>query len=334
MKHCFRQVGWLKMAAMAVAFVVAAVSCTGAAKADNRQGKAAETEAVEPAAAEGQAEEEVKFVFPVVPESIQEPRERLNYTLEHFWDKWAFADTTATNWTVGEQGFADFLNLLQYADSTTAARVVGRYIDNGFAHYELRSRYEGLIDHYLGDPNSPLRNDVIYAHFLRKMLPCYTVEEMAMHERAAFRLSVVTKNNPGTVATDFEYIDRQGRHGRLSTVKGELIVLLFNDPDCEKCKLLMPQLLQEPRLQRPGITVLAIYPDVDTQLWKKETRDVPANWIDAYSPKGEIMMQQLYSLPAMPSLYLLDERHRVLMKDVEPQTLMNVLAEHERRKGI
>lgn len=322
MKRQFLAKRWLKVGCL-VAVCAVALGCTAAVKADNEQGK--------PAAAEG---DEVTFVYPEVPASIVDKRERLRYTLEHFWERWAFADTTAANWSVGEQGFADFVSMLQYADSATVGRAVGSYIEQGFAKKGLRLKYEGLIDHYLGDPNSPLRNDVVYAHFLRKMIPCYELEEMAYRERAEYRLSVATKNLPGTKATDFEYIDRQGNPGRLSTVKGELIVVVFNDPDCETCQRLMPQLLEEPRLQRPGITVLAIYPDVDTKLWKKDVRSVPANWIDAYSPKGKILADQLYVLPAMPSLYLLDEYHRVLMKDVDPQTLMKVLDEHERRKRV
>ena len=273
------------------------------------------------------------FTLPVVPDSLTAPRARLNYTLEHLWDHWAFADTTAMNWSASEEGFAEFVRLLQYADSSTAQRIVQRYIGQGFAKKELRTKYESLIDTYLGDPHSPLRNDVVYACFLKNMLPCYDLEtETAQRERTTYRLSVVTKNQPGTMAADFEFTNRQGRHGQLRQLQGDLIVVVFHDPDCEKCQLLLPQLLQEPRLQRKGITVLAMAPEGDTARWKQEERTVPANWIDAYSPQGEMMKQQLYSLPVLPSIYLLDSQHRVLMKDVEPQVLMHILDEYERRK--
>lgn len=267
----------------------------------------------------------------VKQDTILDARGRLNYKLEHLWDTWSFSDTTALNWKVGEQHFADFVDMLRYADSVTAQRVVKHYIEQGFANDDLRGRYDVLIHHYLGSADSPLRNDVVYVYFLREMLPYYDpATEMTRKERATFQLSMAMKNNPGMSATDFEFVDRDGRKGRLSEVEGELIVLVFNDPDCEKCQRLMPQLISEPRLRRTGITVLSIYPDEDTEQWQHDRRPVPDNWIDAYSPNGAIIQQALYSLPVLPSIYLLDGHHRVLMKDVSPQLLMHVL---DRRFG-
>ncbi|MDE7122932.1 MAG: DUF5106 domain-containing protein, partial [Alistipes sp.] len=43
--------------------------------------------------------------------------------------------------------------------------------------------------------------------------------------------------------------------------------------------------------------------------------DVPSSWIDACDPSGAIRSEGLYDLRAIPSLYLLDARKRVLLKD-------------------
>ena len=52
----------------------------------------------------------VSFPYPEIPVSISEPRMRLSYLLNHFWDNFLFADTSQTNRKLAEQGMADYLN--------------------------------------------------------------------------------------------------------------------------------------------------------------------------------------------------------------------------------
>ena len=242
-----------------------------------------------------------RFVLPSVPDSLTDSRARLNYTLEHFWETYAFADTTAANQSVGEEGFANFARLLQLADTATSARSIALYLQGAFAHESLRTRYEELIERYLFEPASPLRNDVAYACFLRQMLPYYGETEAAQRARAADHLLQVTKNQPGQVAADFTFTDSDGHAQTLHQVAAELTVMVFYDPDCDRCQQLLPQLQGEPLLQRHGIRVLLVNTALDT------------------AP------HQLYYLPSLPSIYLLDRRKRVLLKDVPFDTLLKVV---------
>lgn len=260
------------------------------------------------------AQGQVQFPFPEIPLMLTDPQERLAFMLDHFWDNYHFSDTTRANQDLAEQGISDFINLLQYSDSALTARAAKRFVSQAFATEWGRRHYESLLDHYLGNPESPLRNDVVYAHLLRQMevnLPSNDVRR----SRIAYRLNLVTKNQTGKKAADFEYITRQGQRSTLYKTRGSLILLVFNDPECEHCHEIMPKLIANPALQDARLRVLSIYPDSDTPLWKKSPRKLPSNWTDCYSPSGLISQKQLYYLPAMPALYLLDAQKRVLVKD-------------------
>ena len=266
--------------------------------------------------------------MPVIPDFITGKEERVAYALELYWQAYDFNDTTQANRDRGEQGFSNFLLLLQHADSATAARSVRHYLEKGFAQPSLRALHNGMIRHYLDNPNSPLRNDVLYVHFLRAQLDFYGPDEVAERERCAFLLRMVSLNQPGTIAADFRFTDRNGKKGRLHAIKSPLTLLLFNDPDCENCQKEMPRLIASPLLQSPGLAVVAVYPDADTAIWKNAQSRMPATWTDAYSPDGEVVSRAIYYLPAMPSLYLLDADKRILLKDATPESALQYIAGH------
>lgn len=305
-----------KLVPVAIAAIILTAAC---------QGRNKETSADTAVAQAEPAMEEVRFPMPKVPDFITGQEERMAYALEHYWQAYEFNDTTKANRDMGEQGFSTFLVLLQHADSAITAKAIERYLEKGFALPSLRALHNGMIRHYLDNPNSPMRNDALYTHFLRAQLKFYNQDESAERERCAFLLDMVSRNLPGTIAQDFRYIDRNGKPGSLHAIESPLTLVIFNDPDCETCQQEMPVLMADPLLQSTGLAVLAVYPDANTELWEAAESSMPSSWTDAYSPNGEIMLRALYYLPAMPSLYLLDKDKRVLLKDATPQHVRQFL---------
>lgn len=258
---------------------------------------------------------DVQFPFPQIPELLQAPEARLTYLMENYWSRFDFDDDSQTGRDTGEQGFADYINLLQYADSALAARSVKVWADSLSKRPARWQRFDELTDHYLGNPNSPLRNDVVYAHVLRALTALPQLDD-ATRQRLQFRLRLVERNQPGMTAADFAWIDRQGKRHRLHEVESELTLIVFSDPECEHCHEQMPRIIGCEALQdNPHLTVLNIYPDENTEAWLRNAPTLPPRWMDGRSPGGELHRQQTYYLPALPSLYLLDRDKRVIVKD-------------------
>ena len=237
--------------------------------------------------------QEVAFPYPAIPEVLTEPQARLEFLMERYWSMFDFNDTTAINQTTAEQGFVDYINLLQYADSAVAAESVRIFADSIARNEQRQQHFDGLIDHYLGNPDSPMRNDVTYAHLLR-VLP-------KMPQRT-FLLGQITKNQPGTIANDLPlgraasacvvYTSEEEPEPRLYYVESPLTLLVFYDPDCEHCQEMMPQIR---RMMDAGYAsqTCAIYINVEENT----------------------AARQAYYLPALPALYLLDNEKTVIIKD-------------------
>ena len=245
-----------------------------------------------PAGAQNGVQE--SFPYPVIPDSLQSGAARLGYMLAHFWQDYCFSDTTIINKKVGEQGLVDFINLMQYADSAQCADAACTFADSIGKDSIREAFFIELTDHYLGHPQSPLRNDGVYAHLLRALPPT---------PQRLFLLQQVERHLPGMAATDFAYDDGQGRQQRLYDISAPFTLLVFFDPHCERCQELLPQIKEQTAAAvHSGRLALVL---VDTE------RNTQA--------------AQLYYLPQMPSLYLLDAQKKVVVKDGSLENISKLL---------
>ena len=229
--------------------------------------------------------QEASFPYPEIPETMTDDKARIDYMLENFWSGYPFDENTAENRAIGEQGFVDFANLMQYADSASAACAAMTFADS-ICHDEQRlAFFENHIEHYLGNRYSPVRNDITYAHLLRAL---------ATHQpRYSSLLRLIDRNQVGTQAADFSYRDEKGVQRRLYELNSQLTLVVFYDPDCELCKEVMKEIKQSKEMAANAFRLKLLY--------IKEV-DAPDVW-------------KLYNLTAMPSLYLLDSQKQVLVKD-------------------
>lgn len=258
------------------------------------------------------------FTYPTMPDSLQTVEKRMEYLALHYWDGFDFADTLQLNdANVAEQGFVNYIDLLPRFSQELAQRSMEVFIAKAFGHStkafnhstsetgstypsiaipQSKEKFESLIDHYLDDPRSPMRNDRIYLLFLRGMKSSMAFDE-AEKERIGFKIKMHDKNLPGTTALDFSFKGKDGKPHRLSDYKDEKVILYFYDPDCENCHRISAWLSQQTIPQE--YQMLMVHAD-----------DKISN---------------LYSLQAMPTIYLLDKGNRVVLKDCSAETLVKHL---------
>ena len=86
--------------------------------------------------------------------------------------------------------------------------------------------------------------------------------------------------------------------------------------DCEKINEL---------IQKDELVIVAVYAEGKRLVWEKSKADMPGNWIVGYDMSG-VLDNDLYSLPAMPVMYLLDSDHRVMLKDPEFSSVVQWLS--------
>lgn len=188
-----------------------------------------------------------------------------------------------------------------------------------------------LQEFFIFDPNSPYRNEELYIPVVDHMLnsPHATQEQQAYARWCAPRIIL---NRPGTAAADFSFMTRNGRthtlYGTIDQrpVRPRRTLLFFSNPGCPNCKEITEALAADPTIQAMissgELLVLNIYPDSDIQAWLDYLPDYPDTWVCGYDPDQVLNSNTHYWLRAIPSLYLLDEGKRVILKDAPLERIL------------
>lgn len=268
------------------------------------------------------APQKVEFPFPEIPATLTEPEARKSYLLTHYWDKFSFADTTlVNNRDVTEQGFVNFIALL--LDGTTSEELARESLKNWCAGFigeaHARKVLTKTTDDYLYNLNSPFYNEALYGLYLETMLGVLPQTD-AVRSSYQFKLELVRRNNVGDKATDFTYYLPDGTRRTLAATpaKNDRLLLVFYDPECESCHEVLLQMVADTALAeavRAGkLSVLAVYTEGNDAAWRKALPDMPEGWTVG-TDREAVKQGALYDLKAMPSLYLLDGKKTVLLKD-------------------
>lgn len=291
------------------------------------------------------AEQFSALPFPdvTVPAMIQDNNEAAEYLAEHWWD--ALTDPQRSypcdsSFVSGvsrgdvEQKFANWTVVLSAVDHEHALKSVNRLFDRALAcerkdtASNVFESMTSIVEKYLYDPNSPMRNEDFYGLYAERLSRCDLVDD-GMREAYAFDAMMCALNRVGTKAADFRFADVKGRVRRLYDIKADYVILFFSNPGCKACLDIINTLKSMPAVAEGVATgrlaVLNIYIDEDLKAWREYMPIYPKEWINAYDPDYVIRTDVLYNVRAIPSLYLLDKDKKVIMKDTPEARLFDFL---------
>lgn len=218
---------------------------------------------------------------------------------------------------VAERIIYEYYSKLNKADSTLQNEAL-QYFLNSIKSPEIFDRFIDLTDLYLFNPYSPLRNEELYKRCLDSFLDnvyCTQIDSIKFAEQR----KIILCNRPGSLANDLTYYFENDKVSLYVTGHGMNKLLFFYDADCEDCtnaiEWLANNRLINALIDNKQLVIIAVS-DKDTS-----HNYLPPNWIKAVSPDYD----KSYYISVTPSLYLLSQDNRVILKDV---TDMSVLIDH------
>jgi hypothetical protein len=242
----------------------------------------------------GSAEaQDTTFPYPSVPDTLRKPEARADYLLMHFWDNFDFSDSTRLYApTCGEQGFVDYVDLLGRFGQRVGPASAKVFIDRAWSLPMARRRVDDLLDHYLDDSASPVRNDRTYILLLNAIADNGNTGA-AERERYRFKARQAAINLPGDTARDFSFTADDGTRHSIREYRDTKVCLFFYDPDCENCHTVWAWMQSHPL-------------PADIKVLRVRVND------DLFSR---------YAIKATPTIYLLDKENIVILKDCTPEQL-------------
>ena len=283
------------------------------------------------------------FPLAEIPMMITEPEQRADWIALHFWDpftqadKLYFCDSVTVNGVDAdklEQQVGLFASILQQISIPAVQEAMKAAFGRLEAFQKAQpegnvfARTSALISRYLYDPNSPVRNEDLYLPYVSLLAASDLVSDEEKRQYA-WDAKVCSLNQTGTPAADFTFVDTAGRRRTLYGIQADYTLLIFGNPDCNACREIMEQMAASPEISAliasGRLKVADVYIDEDLDLWKEKKDTYPKEWINGYDPDFVIRTDRLYAVRAVPSLYLLDKKKNVLMKDALPEYVLNAL---------
>lgn len=295
------------------------------------------------------AVQERKFPMVPLPAMIQDSQQAAEYMAMHYWDALCshilqpdssedfLRDSLHVEGVrIGdlEQSLANYIYILESLPLKTAQKAVAHMADVALSCERADSSsniFETIVrmtEKYMYDPNSPLRDEDLYSPFAARMAqnPSY---DQAARDRYDYIAGMCRLNERGTKAADFRFCDKAGRIHTLYGITADHILLFFSNPGCTSCLDIINTLKSDEVVNRllseGSLKVLNIYIDEDLQAWKKYMPVYPEQWYNGFDPDMKIRNEKIYSVRAIPSLYLLDKDKKVILKDTTPERLMATL---------
>ena len=280
--------------------------------------------------------------FPLVQvPAMLDQEQRLDYILDHFWDAFtapsAFLCDSAHIAGVAsadvEQAFANYSVFLQQVPLNRAQACMKKLSDRIIACQSadttsnILDGFGGIVERYLYDPNSPMRDEDIYTAYARAMAGCELRTE-AERQKYAQQAQLSSLNARGSVAADFSFCNSVGTVRTLHSINSDYILLFFSNPGCEACQEIIGE-LQYPMINQMifdgRLAVVNVYIDDDIQQWMAYQSGYPGNWFSGYDNNHIIRDDELYNVRAIPSLYLLGPNKRVILKDAPLDRVLGTL---------
>lgn len=272
------------------------------------------------------------FERPVPPAVMTDPQDRAAFLITHFWNNFDFRDTMYCHAPdITEQAFVDFIALFPHTPYGKVLEGVRRLLDSAEVDVVMYNYFYTKAEHYLYNPNSPMRNDEYFIPFLEHVVASTKVKE-ENKVRPRYQLNLAYKNRLGEKASDVMYTLSSGKTGNLYGISAPYILLMFYNPDCTECARTTEMIKNSPvitaAVSSGRLKVVAIYPDENLDAWKKHLQDIPSSWINGYDKSLTVKNKEIYDLKAIPTLYLLDKDKKILLKDTSTGDIHEYLEQH------
>ncbi|MDC1107365.1 TlpA disulfide reductase family protein [Prolixibacteraceae bacterium] len=112
--------------------------------------------------------------------------------------------------------------------------------------------------------------------------------------------------------------------------QGDYHVLVFWDPTCGHCKKLVPELYSKAftKYFGEGVDFMAVNTQQDVDKWTEFLNDKNiTQWNNVYDKYGNSFMHHYYNITTTPKIFLLDHEMKIVAKDIDVDTLMDILEE-------
>ncbi len=269
------------------------------------------------------AEDETYFQYPQVPENLVTLSDRANYFIEHFWERCNLQSAFSSRAKM-KQAFVDYVSFMPYASRDTVETSIKKLINIVKKEPKNLLTLGQIAEETLYSDSAEFMIDEIYLYFADAVAKSSKISS-ADKARFAHQVKVLSQSQIGMTAYPLTFTTPSGTKENLNSVSADNIILFFNDPDCEDCQSVKVKLATDfytiRMIDSGSLKIVSIYPGEADEQWMKEASEYPDSWIVGAAPDADLYFDMRFT----PSLYLLDNNHQIVDKNLIIDNLLNAI---------
>ena len=247
------------------------------------------------------------------------------YLAEHLFDAFTWDDERLLQTPVLYNKFKEFAQNIFPLEAGITIPIILKALDASKKSKNLYLALFDFLEHEFGSYRSPYRDVLLYIEMLKDILKVPDLEETRklFYE---YELKLITKNQEGTQAIDFNILLSTGDTINLYAVDAEFLLLYFQNPDCSTCGEFREKMKNmEPlynAISSGKLKVLTVYFEENENLWRNYLKTKAfTNWAHGWNYDLRISEERLYDVRNIPTIMILDKNKKVIRKDIFPNEL-------------
>ena len=266
-------------------------------------------------------EAETLFQYPHIPDILTNLDERSNYLVSHFWDRCNLKSAFYSKDRF-KQAFNDYIAVAPYAHKDTMNLSIEKLIKTVKKNPENMLILGEIAQESLYGDSAQFWSDELYLPFAKAVVETKKIPK-ERKARGAYHVEVLEQSQVGMTAYPLTFIDEQGNKQNLKDLSSATFILLFiNETDCDDCIMARARMATNIKIQQliteGKLLIVSINPTEADDEWRENTSKYPSSWIKGASPD----VDSHFDMRMTPSIYLLDQKHTILAKNIDINTLI------------
>ena len=266
-------------------------------------------------------EAETLFQYPHIPDILTNLDERSNYLVSHFWDRGNLKSAFYSKDRF-KQAFNDYIAVAPYAHKDTMNLSIEKLIKTVKKNPENMLILGEIAQESLYGDSAQFWSDELYLPFAKAVVETKKIPK-ERKARFAYHVEVLEQSQVGMTAYPLTFIDEQGNKQNLKDLSSATFILLFiNETDCDDCIMARARMATNIKIQQliteGKLLIVSINPTEADDEWRENTSKYPSSWIKGASPD----VDSHFDMRMTPSIYLLDQKHTILAKNIDINTLI------------
>ncbi|MBL6448638.1 redoxin domain-containing protein [Fulvivirga sp. 29W222] len=262
------------------------------------------------------------------------------YYKKHYWDNFNLADPAMIRLSepLYRKKVEDYLDklLIQHPDTITNA--IQHLADLAKTNQDTYKYLVWTVTIKYQNPEIMGLDEVFvniyYRYFATGEMDYWANDQLKknLKERAEqLRLSLIGMKAPNLIMLDENLKSRS-----LYDQKNKYTVIYFYDPDCGHCKKETPKLKKFSEGTSFDVNVFAVSADTSMLKMKNYIKDMHLeSWVTVNGPRTYTEhYQKLYDALTTPTIYVLDEKKKIIAKKVPAEKLEDFLTRYEKMEAL